>query len=153
MFDRLVQLIEQSTNEPPPPEPADHRLAVATLLVEAARMDHTIAPDERDRIAQLLQWRFELDELETDGLLDQAIAAAEDSHSLHRYSLAIRTHFEEAERITVIELLWDIAYIDGHLHEREASLMRKLAGLLYVTDQDSGAARKRVQARLGISQD
>lgn len=153
MFDRLVQLFEQTTDAPPPPDPTDHTLAVATLLVEAARMDHSIAPAEQDRIAQLLQWRFELSEQDADSLLTQAIEASEDSHSLHRYSLAIRTHFEEAERITVIELLWDIAYIDGVLHEREASLMRKLAGLLYVTDQDSGAARKRVQARLGIGTD
>jgi len=153
MFDRLVQLFEQGSEAPPPSDPTDHTLAVATLLVEAARMDHSIAPDERDRIAQLLQWRFEMTEANAESLLDQAVEASADSHSLHRYSLAIRTNFDEAERITVIELLWDIAYIDGHLHEREASLMRKLAGLLYVTDQDSGAARKRAQARLGIAQD
>jgi hypothetical protein len=36
------------------------------------------------------------------------------------------------------------------LHDYEASLLRQITGLLYVTDQESGAARKRVRARLGI---
>jgi uncharacterized tellurite resistance protein B-like protein len=34
------------------------------------------------------------------------------------------------------------------LHDLEASLMRRLAGLLHVSDRDSGLARKRVIARL-----
>jgi uncharacterized tellurite resistance protein B-like protein len=43
-----------------------------------------------------------------------------------------------------------VAYADGVLHEYEANLMRRLAGLLYVTDQESGEARKRAQSALGL---
>jgi uncharacterized tellurite resistance protein B-like protein len=48
-----------------------------------------------------------------------------------------------------MEMLWDVAYADDHLHHLESSLMRRLAGLLHVDDRDSGEARKRVLARRG----
>jgi uncharacterized tellurite resistance protein B-like protein len=42
-----------------------------------------------------------------------------------------------------------VAYADGSLHPYEGNLLRRVAGLLYVTDQESGAARKRVVERYG----
>jgi uncharacterized tellurite resistance protein B-like protein len=48
-------------------------------------------------------------------------------------------------------MLWELAYADGQLHDLEASLMRRLAGLLYVSDRDSGDARKRALRRLDQS--
>ena len=58
-------------------------------------------------------------------------------------------HLEE--RVKIIEMLWEVAYADGVVHHYEANLIRRINGLLYVSDRDSGAARKRVAARLGIS--
>jgi uncharacterized tellurite resistance protein B-like protein len=45
-------------------------------------------------------------------------------------------------------MLWEVAYADGQLHDYEASLLRRIAGLIYVGDRESGEARKRVLARL-----
>jgi uncharacterized tellurite resistance protein B-like protein len=50
-------------------------------------------------------------------------------------------------------MLWEVAYADGRLHHMESSLIRRVAGLLYVPDQDSGAARRRVRERLGLGPD
>ena len=47
-------------------------------------------------------------------------------------------------------MLWEVVYADGELHDYEASLLRRIAGLLYVPDRESGEARKRVLARLGV---
>jgi uncharacterized tellurite resistance protein B-like protein len=47
----------------------------------------------------------------------------------------------------MIEMLWEVVYADGELHSYEANLMRRLGGLLYVSERDRGAARKRVLAR------
>jgi len=44
-----------------------------------------------------------------------------------------------------------VVLADGDLHEHEAQLMRRLAGLLYVDDVDSGRAAKRAKARLEAS--
>jgi len=47
-------------------------------------------------------------------------------------------------------MAWEVAYADGELHDFEANLLRRLAGLLYIEDRDSGMARKRVLDRLGL---
>jgi len=47
----------------------------------------------------------------------------------------------------MIEMLWDVAYADGVLHDFESNMLRRAAGLLYVTDRESGDARKRVLGR------
>ena len=60
-----------------------------------------------------------------------------------------RQSFSPAERIDLMEMLWEVVYADGRLDEYEANLLRRIAGLIHVGDGDSGAARKRVLARLG----
>ena len=57
------------------------------------------------------------------------------------------------ERIELIEMMWAVVYADGQLHDYEANLLRRMAGLLYVSDFESGAARKRVLERLDLSAD
>jgi len=52
-----------------------------------------------------------------------------------------------------VEMLWEVAYADGVLHEFEAQLMRRLAGLMFVDDRDSGLARKRTLDKLGLASD
>ena len=61
----------------------------------------------------------------------------------------IKDRFPHEERLELMEMLWEVAYADGVLHDFEASLMRRISGLIYVSDRDSGAARKRALARLG----
>jgi uncharacterized tellurite resistance protein B-like protein len=48
-------------------------------------------------------------------------------------------------------MLWEVAYADGVLHDYEHNLLRRIAGLIYVTDRDRGLARNRVLARLGLA--
>lgn len=59
----------------------------------------------------------------------------------------IKDRFDEKERIRLVEMLWEVVYADGQAHDYEANLLRRIAGLIYVADRDSGAARKRVLAR------
>ena len=42
-------------------------------------------------------------------------------------------------------------YADGKVHDYEASLIRRVAGLLQVEDRDAGEARRRVSERRGPS--
>ena len=52
------------------------------------------------------------------------------------------------DRIAIMEMAWMVVLADGQMHEYEAQLMRRLAGLLFVEDVDSGRAAKRARARL-----
>lgn len=155
MINRIKAFFEDREAEP---AQGDHHsvdelhLAAAALLVEAARMDDRVDEHERARILELLRWRFGLDEAEAELLVEAALKETARSAQWHGYAEVIRAKFDEAERVRLVELLWDVAYADGELHDLEASLMRRIAGLLYVTDRDSGAARKRAMARHGIAE-
>ena len=57
-------------------------------------------------------------------------------------------NFNEEERIGVIEMLWDVAYSDNVLTGDEDALIRRVAGLIYVSDWERGEAKRRVTQRL-----
>lgn len=126
------------------------QLAAAAVLVEAASMDGQVDPVERLRITQVLARHFTLSATEAADLLAEASQLAAQSVELSGFAKTIKDGFDFDDRIRMIEMLWDVAYADGQLHDYEANLVRRIAGLIHVPDQDAGAARKRVMARLGI---
>jgi uncharacterized tellurite resistance protein B-like protein len=127
------------------------QLATAALMVEAARLDSDFDEKERRAIETLLTERFDLDEEEVTYLIEAATIAADESNQLYGFARNIKDQFSSEERIQMIEMLWEVAYADGVLHDYEASLLRRVAGLIYVPDRDSGLARKRVLERLSVT--
>ena len=158
MIDRIAAWLSDRTPQPPadaPPAdspPADPlALSATALLLEMARMDDHIDQQERFRIAELVRWKFNLDEETAQALIAEAEEQSAASGQWYGYTSAIVDRTDPADRVQIIELLWDVAYADGVLHELEASLVRRIAGLLYVSDKDSGAARRRVLERYGLA--
>ncbi|MBX9633392.1 MAG: TerB family tellurite resistance protein [Magnetospirillum sp.] len=124
------------------------QLAVAALLVEAATLDGRFDDAERNRVLALLSARFGLDQDAALRLLALAQDAAARSVQLVGMTQLIKNKFDYDQRVELLEMLWEVAYADGQLHDYEANLLRRMAGLVYVSDQDAGAARKRVVARM-----
>lgn len=127
-----------------------HALAAAVLMVEAARLDGDFGAAERDSIRTSIMRHFDLDAEETEALIDEAASIHDDSNHLVRFTRTIKDSYPPEERIAIIEMLWEVVYADGVLHDYEANLLRRIGGLIYVSDRDRGAARKRVTERLGI---
>jgi uncharacterized tellurite resistance protein B-like protein len=150
MLERLKQLFqpEAAARIPGSRQVDELQLAAAALMVEAATMDSTFDAKERSRITDLVQDRFALSAEEADDLVAAAERAAAESVEWQGFTRAIKDGFDDAERLQLIEMLWEVVYADGELHDYEASLLRRVTGLLYVSDRDSGEARKRVLARL-----
>lgn len=127
----------------------DGRIAVAALLVEAARMDTLIDGAERETIERLLAERYGLPPDEVRLLVSHGERRAEDAVELFQFTRRLVPLLDEEERTALIEMLWEVALADGALHPLEDSLIRRIAGLIYVSDQARGAARQRVLARRG----
>ena len=127
-----------------------HVLAAAVLMVEAARLDGDFDLSERQSIRALVTGHFGLDEEEADALINEAEFVHDDTNHLVRFTRTIKDSYPPEERIAIIEMLWEVVYADGVLHDYEANLLRRIGGLIYVSDRDRGAARKRVMERLGI---
>jgi uncharacterized tellurite resistance protein B-like protein len=67
------------------------------------------------------------------------------------FTRTIKDGYSPEDRVEIIEMLWEVAYADGVLHDYEANLLRRVGGLIYVSDQDRGDARKRVLTRMGLA--
>ena len=146
MLDRLRKIFEvggPSTEQPGQQNVDDLHLAAAVLLIEAARMDDTFDSEERVIIANLVRSKFDLSENEASSLINLANQVAENSIELSRFTKQIRDSFGHDDRVEMVEMLWRVVLADGELHDHEASLLRRAAGLLYVTDRENGDAKKR----------
>lgn len=151
MINRLKALLTEQPRSDGAAHTADElHLAAAALLVEAARMDDTVDADELARISELVRWRFGLNEEEAAELVADAERATADAVELYRFTRVVRDAFGHDERVQLVEMLWDVACADGEVHELEASLLRRICGLLNVSDRESGAARKRAHRRHGM---
>ena len=128
----------------------DLQLAAAALLIEAASMDGRVDHEELSTIASLLEASFDLDAAELEDLLEAGRKAAAESSQLYGFTRVIKDRYSHDERIRMIEMLWEVAYADGHLHHYESNLVRRVTGLIHVSDRDSGEAHKRVRQRLDL---
>jgi uncharacterized tellurite resistance protein B-like protein len=142
MLDRLLRLLE-GRQTPAMPSEDDTKLAVAALLVEAARMDETFSDSERATIATLLSKRFGLSDHDVSALMERAGKSIGGPTEYYRLTHNINLAMSAKDRAEVIEMLWRVAYADGVLDGREVQLIRQVAGLIDVTDQERMLARKR----------
>lgn len=129
----------------------DFEIAAAVLLIETAMTEHHFGNEEQMVIEQLLRSRFDLSESELASLMELGQAKQADAVELHRFTNVLKKQFSEEERIQILEMIWEVAYADGILHDYEAHLARRIGGLIHVSDRDRGDARKRVLARLELS--
>ena len=116
---------------------------ICGLMIEAAFTDGKIEESEIKKIKFSLVNVFDEDAEEVDLVLNQAIKNKNNSKSLHYYTSFINKNFDDDKKLLLIEALWEIVLSDGEIHDFESNLIRRLAGLLYISDVKSGNARKR----------
>jgi len=149
MINRIKTLFAAAAAPQALPRTDELQLATAALLVEAAMMDGAFEPDERARISRLLAERFALNAEEVGTVIAEAEAAVQHTGQLYGFTRVLKDRYEPAERIRMIEMLWEVAFADGDVDHFESNLIRRVGGLLFVTDRDRGLAKQRVMAKLG----
>jgi uncharacterized tellurite resistance protein B-like protein len=124
---------------------------VTALLVEAAGADGKITDEESQLISEIISVQFELSDDEMVTVLSDAVNDYTDRIEIHGLMRRLREKADYEERIGVLELVWMVVLSDDRLDHIEAQLMRRLAGLLYISDVDSGLAAQTARTRLGIN--
>ncbi|MBI1416536.1 MAG: TerB family tellurite resistance protein [Limimaricola sp.] len=147
MFGDLIRKLTQPA--PAPLASGDARLALGALLVRIARADGDYATDEQVRIDKVLAGRYALSPFEAAALRRDCEALEAEAPDTVRFTRAIKDAVAYEDRVAVIEAMWDVVLADGIRDAEEDSLMRMIAPLLGVADQDSALARQRVEARRG----
>jgi uncharacterized tellurite resistance protein B-like protein len=149
MLADLRQLLAELTGGGKPQErfaENDYRRAAAALLIHVATLDGDLTDLKREKLRAILAKQFTLDAEAVDALI--AEAAADDRESVDFYhftSLLMRT-LDEAGRLRVVEMMWEMVYADGAVSEFESNVMWRVADLLAVSARDRIALRERVAA-------
>jgi uncharacterized tellurite resistance protein B-like protein len=126
------------------PNPHQLRVAAAALLVEVMRLD---GADEGERAAVLdaVKAKFGLSDAEADALVELAEAEARNAVGYYQFTSLINRQFSAAQKLRIIELMWQVAYADSTLSAHEQHVLRKIADLLYVPHGDFIAAKLRAR--------
>jgi uncharacterized tellurite resistance protein B-like protein len=123
------------------------RLATAALMVEALRADEEIEAEERETALAGLGKLFDLSPDNAKELLTLAEQEADEGTSLFQFTHLIDRHYSREDKFRVIEMMWQVAYADGHKDAREEHLVRKVADLLHLPHSEFIRARLRVEER------
>jgi uncharacterized tellurite resistance protein B-like protein len=109
------------------------QLSAAVLMIELMGADFEATPEERERILELVRERYDLTTAETHELVELAEAEAAEATSLQQFTRELTENLDMEDREHLVELLWDVAYADGRVDKYEEHLLRRIAGLLYVS--------------------
>ena len=145
MFDKLFG--RKKDEEPAAAPENELHLAVAALLVEAARADDHYHDHEKVIIENALGATFDLSAAEAATLRGAGETAQADALDIQRFTRVAKQMSLE-EKIAFVEQLWAIVLSDSVRDPFEDALIRRICGLIYLDDKESGAARSRVAARL-----
>ncbi len=116
--------------------PIDERLASAALLVHVTSIDGEVSEAERGKLRALLTDRFELHPNEAAALIDRANRADADAVDLYAFTSVLKARLDEPGRLRIIEMMWEMVFADGQVHEFEENLVWRAAELLGVSSRD-----------------
>jgi len=125
-------------------QPEDARLAIASVLVMAARSDGKYEDDEAAVIDRVLMTRFKLSADQARGLREEGEQAEAEAIDIYQFTKAIREAISNEDRIAIVEELWRVILSDGVRDPHEDSLMRQIVDRLGLSPMDSALARQKV---------
>jgi len=149
MFDRIVAYLEKRMEENAiNPDPFERRqVAVAALLIEASRLDGHYDAVEQGTVVRLLKDMLHLPADQARNLLGLAEARQANTYDNWIFCEAIKKGYSMAERIDIVQHLWEVALVDGQLHRMETLMIDRVAQELGLSDKDAAKAKADAQAK------
>lgn len=130
---------------PTPLSDGDARRALGALLVRLARSDGSYDSTEIQRIDRALMTRYNLSASDAAALRADCEILESEAPDTVRFTRAIKDAVPYEERAAVVQALWGIVLADGVREAEENALMRMVAPMLGLTDQESHALRRAVE--------
>ena len=126
----------------------DSSILIAALLIHAAKIDNSYTSVEKEIIKKALINLSLIESNNSEKLLIDAEIKEKDSNQILEFTREIKKNSMEF-RLKILEILWKIIYSDGASDNYESNLIRRICGLLYISDRDSGIIKTKVQNSLG----
>ena len=122
----------------------DVRVAACALFVEMARIDEEFTEAEMETILSIVQDRYGLSREHADALVAEADKELDKSVDLWQFARLINQNYSPDEKIEIIEILWQMVFVDGKMDRYEHYLMNKLKNLLRLSHDQLIAAKLKV---------
>ncbi|MBV9565578.1 MAG: TerB family tellurite resistance protein [Bradyrhizobium sp.] len=124
----------------------DYRLAATALLVHVISLDGEPSAVERRKLHSLIESRFGLDRGSADHLIASATLVEGEAVDLYHFTSVIMREVDEAGRLRIVEMMWELVYADGQVSEFEDNVVWRAADLLAVSARDRIELKHRVAA-------
>ena len=148
MLNSLKNIFKQSENETQENNSKKQLSLLCGLMLEAAQVDGKIDQIEIEKISKILIENFQEDQSAVELELQNSLKEIDEPKSLYSFTSKLNKEFSNKKKDLLIETLWEIILLDGEVHKFESNLIRRLAGLLYISDVSCGNAKKRAQINL-----
>ena len=116
---------------------------ICALFVHAAKMDENYTDKEKSIIIKALSNISDKKESDLKIVLKEAEKKESQSNQILEFTKEIKSS-EKNFRLKILEVLWKIIYSDGVSDMYESTLMRRLSGLLYVSDKEAGDIKQSI---------
>ena len=147
MLDSFLNFFNQSKLDINIEKNTDHLMLIGGILVEAAAVDGKVDENEISKIEKSLINFFEVREEKANYIVNKSLKKAFEPNSLHYFTSKINKMFDYDKKLLLLEILWEIILVDEKIHDFESNLIRRLSGLLYISDIDCGNAKKRASTK------
>jgi len=122
-----------------------NNISIIALLVHAAKIDENYSEAEKEIIKKVIVQLNGVELNESEKLLKIAEKVEENSNQIVDFTKEIKKYSMEF-RLKIIEIIWKIVYSDGASDNYESNLIRRICGLLYISDKDNGIIKTKVQS-------
>jgi len=119
-------------------------ILITALLIHAAKIDDNYTDVEKEIVKKALISLNSITSNESDELLKKAEKIEQESNQIVAFTREIKKNSMEF-RLKIIEILWKIVYSDGSSDSYESNLIRRVCGLLYISDRDSGMIKLKIK--------
>ena len=143
MFDKLKSVFDKKIKEENE-QFNTVQIAISTLMIQTAVYDGVFDEQEKSEILELIKKYFNFNEDQKLSLFKIAMKVNDDSNDMQQFTRVLNDNLSEEEKLNIIEMLWKIIISDGRIDDYENALIRKISGLLYISDKDVGQIKKKI---------
>ena len=117
-------------------------IGIAALLIHAAKIDEIYSEKEKKIIISFIKSNLN-NETSVDKIMQEAENLEKNSNQLLNYTKLIKDSSVKIKS-EIIEQLWKILISDNNVDLYESNLMRRICGLIYFSDKESGEIKMRL---------
>tara|TARA_B110000438_G_scaffold303274_1_gene364029 strand:- start:1143 stop:1574 length:432 start_codon:yes stop_codon:yes gene_type:complete len=143
MFEKIFKKKSKETS-------TNKDILIAALLIHAAKIDQMYTDAEKNIIKKALVDLNQISLHQAEEIIKLAEKKEEESNQIVEFTKEIKKHPMEF-RLKIIEIIWKIVYSDNANDNYESNLIRRICGLLYVSDKDNGIIKNKIQNLKKIS--